>query len=192
MSARELLMLRHGATEHNEKRLFTGAQDVPLSAKGRAALAPLRGTYPPASRFFTSGMRRAVETLCLLYGDVPHTDIAELMECRFGAFENRSHDDLYANEPLYRAWAQGERELVLPGGESRAAFDRRVLEGFRMLAGQPWEGLAVLVSHGGVLRALIALLDLTGGEPAYPPPNACGWRVRLSDAGQVVDCEAYP
>ena len=186
---RELLCLRHGTTEQNEKRLFTGTMDVPLSERGRAELAALSGTYPAATRFFTSGMRRAVETLHLLYGEVEHTDISDLEEYRFGRFQSRSHDDLYEHEPIYREWLNSQ-ETVCPGGESRAMFGARVLSGWRLLVAQPWEGRAVLVSHGGTLVRLVRQIGLV--EEVHPPHNGAGWMLQIDAESRVVHCEAFP
>ena len=50
-----LLLIRHGMTEANERRLYCGATDLPLTAAGREALLrqKARGVYPDIS-----GMRR--------------------------------------------------------------------------------------------------------------------------------------
>lgn len=185
-------MLRHGTTEANEQRRFTGGADVPLSENGRLALLPLAGAYPKAERFFTSGMRRAVETLAILYGEVPHTDIPDLGEYRFGAFEMRTHEELYEAEPLYRQWlAPGARDIVCPGGESRRMFAERVTQGFRKLAGYEWEGLAVLITHGGVVRTVMQ--EIAGcGEVHQPVRNAEGYMVWLNPGGRIARYEAYP
>ena len=65
-----ILLLRHGITEANEKHLYCGSTDLPLSPAGRAALR--RQEMPaPGTRFITSGMRRCNETLEALFGTVP-------------------------------------------------------------------------------------------------------------------------
>ncbi len=188
---RELLLLRHGTTEANERRVFTGAMDIPLSENGRRALAPLRGLYPPAGTFFTSGMRRAVETLELLYGTVSHTDIPDLGEYRFGVFEGRNHEDLFANEPFFRAWlAEDGQDVVCPGGESRRAFDSRVCAGWTKLVAHEWTGLAVLVSHGGVIMSAMRQFA-PGSALSQTPGNACGFRACLSDDGGITAFEHF-
>lgn len=47
-----ILLLRHGITEANEKHLYCGSTDLPLSPAGRAALR--RQEMPaPGTRFIT-------------------------------------------------------------------------------------------------------------------------------------------
>lgn len=190
---RKLLMLRHGTTEANERRVFTGATDLPLSENGVKDLQVRKDSYPPAARFFTSGMRRTIQTLQILYGDVEHTDIANLAEYRFGDFEGRSHDDMYENEPIYRQWLDRHNtELACPGGETRGEFDRRVEKGWKELLAHDWTGLAVLVAHGGVIGCLMRQIVDRSGEYYQPPGNGDGYFVTLTYTGAVASFEAFP
>lgn len=187
---RELLLLRHGRTEQNERRQFTGATDVPLSEGGRDALLARKGTYPPATMYFTSGMRRTNETLALLYGDVPYVAVAALGEYRFGDFEGRTHADLYDSEPVYRAWLEADgKDVVCPGGESMQQFEARLARGWHEVLAHPWQGLAVLVVHGGVISGLLRLFG--GTQLDRVPDNGAGYRVTLAADGQITDVEAF-
>lgn len=183
---RELLVIRHGVTETNERGVFAGAMDVPLSPGGIAKLRQSRALYPAADVFFTSGMLRARQSLRALYGDVPRKDIADLGEYHFGAFEGRSHAQLCAEEPQYRAWlAEDGDHIVCPGGESRQAFSMRIARGWRTLAAVPWDSLAVLVSHGGTLTVLMGQL-FPKEAPFASPHNGCGWHLSLDGAGTAL------
>ena len=186
---REILLLRHGVTRENQRHVYTGAQDVALAPEGRAALAARRDQYPAGAMYFTSGMLRARETLEALYGDVPHVDIVELGEYRFGAFEMRGHEALLREEPLYRAWLEpGAVDVVCPGGESQRMFSERVWTGWRKLCAHRWDGLAVLVAHGGVLTNLLR----RQGYDVTTPPNGCGWRAELDETGAIAAAEVFP
>ena len=115
-----LILLRHGITEANEKRLYCGATDIGLSEKGKAALLLRKKetAYPEITgmRIVTSGMKRCEETLALLYGDVPHETDPAFREMDFGAFEMRSYEEM-KNDPAYLAWITGNNEKnVAPGG----------------------------------------------------------------------------
>lgn len=181
---RKLLMIRHGMTEANEKRLFSGSLDLPLSANGREKIAQQREHMPGARAFFTSGMLRAVQTLEILYGNVASFTIPDLAEYRFGTFEMRSHDDLYETEPVYRQWlSEDALDVACPGGETRRAFQTRVHRGFAQLVSFPWEGMAVLVAHGGVIHELAPLDNF--------PANGEGALLTLSEDGAILHTEPF-
>ena len=156
----QLILLRHGVTEANEKHLYCGATDIGLSAAGQAALLLRKKetSYPDITgmRVLTSGMKRCEETLSLLYGDVPHTTDAAFREMDFGAFEMRSYEEL-KDDPAYQAWIAGDNEAnVAPGGESGQIMTRRVLDGLERLLADARDTL--LVTHGGVIAATMAYL----------------------------------
>jgi broad specificity phosphatase PhoE len=191
VSARQLLVLRHGRTETNERHVLTGAMDIPLSPGGAAELAALRGQYPTANRFFTSGMLRARQSLALLYGEVPHSDFPDLGEYRFGCFEGRNHRDLLLEEPIYRNWfARESEDVICPGGESNRMFAERVARGFRAIIAEQWEGLAVLIAHGGVIRQMIRQFAPAAFDQK-PPGNAAGYLLTLGEDGGVLCAERF-
>lgn len=149
-----LILLRHGMTEANERRLYCGASDPGLSPAGRAELLRLRGEvrYPGMEGCvcITSGMKRTDETLELLYGAEPDVRMPGLREMDFGCFEMHSYEELRCRDD-YQAWILDESgELAPPGGESRNAFAERV----RAAAGSIGQD-ALVVCHGGVIAALM-------------------------------------
>ena len=148
-------LIRHGRTKANERHLYCGSTDLPLSEQGAAALGQLPYALNP-ERYVTSGMKRTNETLCLLFGDVPFREDPAFREVDFGAFEMRGYDEL-KKDPAYQDWLTGDNEEnVPPGGESGTAMKARVLPAFAALASQPGE--TVLVTHGGVIAAIMEAL----------------------------------
>lgn len=149
-------LIRHGKTLANEQHLYCGATDLPLSEAGAAALSGLSYSAPPDCRFLTSGMKRCNDTLTLLFGPVPYTTEPAFREMDFGAFEMRSYEDL-KNNPAYQAWITGNNEEnVTPGGESGLQMRDRALSAFGRLAAQGQN--AVLITHGGIIAAIMASL----------------------------------
>lgn len=148
-----IYLIRHGKTRANEAHLYCGSTDLPLSEGGRAELGKLHYSFT-ADRFLTSGMRRTNETLKLLFGDVPFEEVPAFREVDFGAFEMHSYEEL-KNDPAYIAWITGDNERnVPPGGESGARMTARVTAAFSNLRRLP--GDTVLVTHGGVIAAILA------------------------------------
>lgn len=179
----KLILLRHGRTAANEARLYCGWTDIALSPGGRAELEALRArvNYPDAKglRRLTSGMRRADETLELLYGARPDARMPAFREMNFGAFEMRAYAELKARAD-YQAWISDETgEVSTPGGESAADFRRRVCA-----AADALESDALLVCHGGVIAAMMARWFPREGRNLYQwqPGNGLGYIVELDGA----------
>ena len=147
-----LYLIRHGMTEANEKRLYCGSTDLPLSATGRAELQGLHYDIKDV-RFITSGMKRTNETLQILFGDVPFEVDPRFREVDFGSFEMQGFEDL-KDQPDYRAWLTGDNEAnVPPGGESGAQMTARVLAALAEMKED-----ACIIAHGGVIAAIMQRL----------------------------------
>lgn len=174
-----IYLIRHGVTAANERHLYCGSTDLPLSPAGQTALEGARIPLPGPCRFATSGMRRTAQTLALLFGDVPFRVDPRLREMDFGAFEGKSYDQL-RDRPDYQAWISGDNEQnPTPGGESGAEMTARVLaalEDYRN-SGENW----VLVTHGGPIAAIMAALFPEEGKNRYQWQPAPGGGYRLED-----------
>ena len=167
-------LIRHGKTEANENRLYCGSTDLPLSGKGREELKNLRYDLPNV-RFLTSGMKRANETLHILFGDVPFAVDPRFREVDFGEFEMRSYEEL-KDLPEYQEWIFGDNERkVPPGGESGEQMRQRVLEAFLEIRED-----TVLIAHGGVIAAIMEHLFPEEYKSRYEwqPPNGHGYVIK--------------
>lgn len=186
-----VLLLRHGRTEANDRRLYCGSTDLPLSEGGRAALLALKaaGGYPPLEGFrvVTSGMKRTEETLSLLYGETPHEREPDLREMDFGAFEMRGYEEL-KDDPSYRAWCSGDNmDNTAPGGESGRAMAERAAACFSRLR---CEGRDLcIVTHGGVIAAIMASLFPEENKSLYQwqPENGKGYLIELDGEKKRTD-----
>ncbi len=180
----KLILIRHGKTEANEKHLYCGSADLPLSENGKAELTERKSAveYPSIEgfRILTSGMRRCEETLGILYGNIPHEMNEAFREMDFGAFEMRSYEEM-KNDPDYIAWINGDNEAnITPGGESGNLMTMRVIGGLERLIEDGRDTL--LVTHGGVIAAIMAYLFAEEGKNRYE------WQPKPG-GGYVVDTQ---
>lgn len=171
-----IYLIRHGKTEANENHLYCGSTDLPLSAAGVQALRGLH--YPVGNvKFVTSGMRRTQQTLEILFGQVPFSVEPRFREVDFGTFEMKSYEML-KDDPDYQIWLTGNNEKnIPPQGESGEQMTARVLEAFREIGED-----TVIVTHGGVIAAIMAQLFPQEGKSRYqwqPKPGG-GYEIRLS------------
>lgn len=162
---KEILLLRHGMTEANEKHLYCGRLDWPLSPAGKEALrrkaAAADHIYGEWDAYYTSGMKRTDETLQVLFREAAERSRKEcpgLREMDFGVFEGKSYEEL-KEDPAYQEWISGDNEKNLcPGGGSGRQMQADVLEAFdRILREEPAERIAV-VTHGGPIAAIMQAL----------------------------------
>jgi len=166
-----IFLIRHGRTEANEKWLYCGSTDLPLSEKGREELQGIHYDIPNV-RYLTSGMKRTNETLKILFGDVPYEVDSRFREVDFGIFEMRSYTEL-KDTPTYQAWLTGDNEAnIPPEGESGLQMKQRVLEAFSEMQED-----TVLICHGGVIAAIMAHLFPEENRSLYDwqPKNGRGY-----------------
>ena len=165
-----IYLIRHGKTVANEKRLYCGRTDLPLSEAGRAELQNVRYDVKNV-RFLTSGMKRTDETLRILFGDVPFEQEQRFREMDFGVFEMLGYEDL-KNRPEYQSWLAGDNESnIPPSGESGREMRVRVLEALAEIQSD-----TCIITHGGVIAAIMEYLFPNEGKNRYQwqPDPGCG------------------
>ena len=169
-----LFLMRHSLTEANERHLYGGSTDSPLTEKGVAIAASRRGVIPECDLYVTSGMRRANETLYHMTGKKPGLVLSGLREMDFGAFEMRAYDEL-KDVPEYIRWIGDERgEVCCPGGENRAGFSARVRHAGEELLAMDVDR-ACVVCHGGAIVSLMEAWFPDIHRHFYQwQPGACG------------------
>ena len=126
-------LIRHGLTEANEKGLYIGKTDLPLSPAGLRDLLDKKqeAIYPGATRFYTSPLSRCRQTLEVLYPGCEPTVLSGLAECDFGAWEGKSAAELQ-HDSEFQQWISGELRDI-PGGEVTEIFQKRVMAAFESL-----------------------------------------------------------
>jgi len=164
--------LRHGSTAWNEEGRMQGRHDIPLSKRGRAEVrawrlpADVGGPAAESVQWYSSPLRRAVETAEILCGATPLTEPA-LIEMDWGDWEGFGLDEL--RRRFGDAFARNEAaglDFRPPGGESPRDVRDRVVRWLGEIAarGRP----VVAVTHKGVLRAVLAAAtrwDMTKKPP---------------------------
>jgi len=180
-------VIRHGRTNANKNGLYCGSTDISLSEEGIKEILSYKenGIYPEAELYITSGMKRTVETLRLIYGDVSYVTVAGLREYNFGVFEMRSHNELEHRQE-YQAWMADEAgDVCCPCGESKAGFCKRVEQGINEVLEEIERrkaGSAVVVCHGGVIMAIMHILFPNERNYCeWQPDNGLGYTLQYSD-----------
>ncbi|NUR78691.1 MAG: histidine phosphatase family protein [Thermoleophilia bacterium] len=167
-----LLLIRHAQPDEQARGRCYGRLDVGLSARGqrRAQLIARTLERIPLAAVYSSPSARALETatpLAAAHRLGPHVDDA-LREIDFGELEGRSYDEIRAARPdLYRSWMQTPTRVRFPGGESYLQLRARAVEAMDAIRTRHQGSLAAIVSHGGVLRAMLADCLRMPGEAVF-------------------------
>ena len=156
------VLIRHGQTQGNIEHRYIGARtDEPLCTRGMEKLK-LRA-YPHVQRVFSSPMLRCRQTAEILYPHIKPEIIEDFRECDFGAFENKSYQELDGRAD-YQVWIDSNGELPFPGGESRAEFAARCADAFEELTKRGMGEDCALIVHGGTIMAIMERYALPKGS----------------------------
>ena len=165
-------LIRHGLTQANFERRYIGVTDLPLCEAGVAQLQQMQedNEYPGVQRVYTSPLKRAMETAELLFPNRQIKTVDNLRELDFGAFENRTIEDLEQDE-AFRAWIAAP-DCPAPGGESGRTAAERAVRGlttvFAEMMEQKLHSVAV-VTHAGLMAGMLAQMGL-------PERDAVRWQ----------------
>jgi broad specificity phosphatase PhoE len=113
----------------------------------------------PIDAVYTSPSRRAIDTARALASthDLTPIELEGLRELDFGSCEGRTYDEIAAEEPdLFRTWMLTPTQVRFPGGESYGELRRRALAAIADLRQRQQARTSAVVSHGGVIRAVLA------------------------------------
>lgn len=169
-----LTLLRHGEVV-GRPNVFRGRSDPLLSAAGNSQLAGAARCFitPPVTALLTSPLQRCFQ-FAQYYSTryhVPLKVVEELREIDFGDWEDLTSEEAGARDPTCFAQLKHDTDhWCPPQGESYAEFRQRVrvaLAGINDIqTSQAADHLGV-VTHGGVIRALLAeYLQLTANSAA--------------------------
>jgi probable phosphoglycerate mutase len=184
-----IYFVRHGETDWNAEGRLQGQQDIPINERGRSQAVEaghrLRAVRPDVQTlpWLVSPMGRTRETAELARGALgldPAGYVVDdrLKEISFGIWEGSTWKEVRKAEPaMARLREQDKWNFVPPKGESYGMLMDRVRPWLDSLAQE-----AVIVSHGGVARAVMRLV---AGISAADAASADIWqgKVLLFEAG---------
>lgn len=171
------LFLRHGRTSANHLGIIQGQKDVPLDEVGRAqaqaAAEKLRLAGIRPRRIVASDLSRAAETARIVA-----RELAMKVEAYDPGLRERHFGQLQGSSARHLIWHSDP-----PGAETVEDFVSRCGTTLQRQLSEPD---TLIVAHGGVLRAVAALLrrPLAAGADANAVPLAFErgdneWQIRL-------------
>lgn len=154
----KLLIIRHGYSEYNHLKKFTGHMDIPLTALGleqaKCTAEYVLKTYS-IDAVYSSDLCRAIETAAPVAKALGLPVIPEkrLRELDVGEWTDKYIADVVREYPeAYAAYKQGGRPT---GGESLTELQTRALAIVEEIAKNHDGQTVFIATHGGFLRTLL-------------------------------------
>lgn len=157
----KLLFTRHGKVDSNDKKIYNGQTEEPLTIEGKWQAKKLaeRLKTERVDQIISSGSLRAVQTAEIINESI-NTKITiekNLKEIHFGIFENKSIQYIRDNyKEIYEKRKKDKFNYRLPDGESYKDIYDRVTPVIKKLAEN--SGTYLLVTHATVIKVLLYLL----------------------------------
>jgi 2,3-bisphosphoglycerate-dependent phosphoglycerate mutase len=164
-----LVLIRHGKSEFNLKKIFTGWMDAPLADQGKAeahhAAENLKGFHFDIA--FTSALSRAQDTLQIVLEDLGQTKIPVIKD---EALNERHYGDLQGKNKDATRKEFGEEQVHIwrrsydvppPNGESlKDTCERTIPYLTEKILPEVQAGKTVIVAaHGNSLRSIVKELE---------------------------------
>ncbi|CAK9185842.1 unnamed protein product [Ilex paraguariensis] len=158
----EIIVVRHGETEWNVDGRIQGHLDVELNEVGRkqaAAVADRLSKESAVSAVYSSDLKRALETAQVMASSCGVPEIIQdpdLRERHLGNLQGlTSHEVANLKPNDYEACTSSRTDQEIPGGgESFDQLYHRCTSSLERIAMKHIGKRVVVVTHGGVLRAL--------------------------------------
>ena len=163
-SSRRILLARHGQTEWNKEFKFQGKTNVQLTETGKLqakALAQRLSSWP-FEIIYSSPLDRALFTAHtiaeLSFSKADVIALPELQEINFGTWEGHSIEALQTEQrELFSKWRADPFFNMPPGAETWEKLFARLTRAVKIILDGSQKNI-VVVSHGGIMRALYAVL----------------------------------
>ena len=158
--AATLLLIRHAAHIHLDRKLSGRLPGVPLSETGRTQAAAL-GRYlagDELSAVECSPLDRTCETaeaVAAAAGLPSPARVDALIEINMGEWTGRALDS-FGDEPAWTAWNERRGTARIPGGETMAEAQARIAAHIERLARERDGETIALVTHADMIKAAVA------------------------------------
>jgi len=158
-----IYLVRHGESEANLSRRYSGITDVDLTKTGReqAMKAGMNLKSQAISNIYSSPLKRAFDTAKIISetnqyykGDIIIKNC--LIEVNFGIFENMTWEEMQAaHKAETENWIKEKHKYKFPQGESYSDIIERISEFVDKVPDN-----SVIVTHFGVIQSMLLYLKI--------------------------------
>lgn len=156
----KLIIVRHGQTDYNALGIMQGRKGKPLNITGweQVRKLSLRLKNEKIDVAYVSNLERTQETareILSAHQNIPVIYTKELQERSYGIYDGK-HRDIYLS--ARKKSALPHSEFKPEGGESVVEARERALKFYTKLQSKHQKDTVLIVSHGGLIRALLAVI----------------------------------
>jgi len=164
----KLILIRHGESDGNVKRKFSGFQDVDLTEKGvwQAKRLARRLEGVQIDSVYCSDLKRARRTAEIIFKDrgIDIITNPKFREINFGAWEGYTFEEVKAKfgyGDKFNSWLENIKvEVNIPQGESLVNLNDRVIAELSNVLKKhekiDKDETIALVCHGGTIRVILS------------------------------------
>lgn len=167
-----ILLARHGLSSYETDLMTDDGGSLTLQGRRQARTLGAVARAVGVTRVWCSPMSRAVQTaeLAAAVADVDEVAVRQdLREYSVGDFAGQSlADEAALLMPVFEAWAAGDDQATVPGGDQISAIVQRVSRLLEQIANALGpEGVALVVSHGGAIMTTVPVLTGRSRKDAF-------------------------
>ena len=154
----KLILIRHGETDFNRKKRYSGFKDIPLNSKGKRQAGKLhkRLKDDEVHKVYASDRSRAMQSARIVFKDRLIESLAGLREIHFGIFEGLTYKEIMKKYPVvYKKWLKDPFRVKIPGGESLIDLRIRVVRELKNIMAKNKNKTVAVVCHGGPISIFV-------------------------------------
>jgi broad specificity phosphatase PhoE len=160
-----LILIRHGSTDFNLEKRYSGFIDIGLNDKGKKEARTLyeRLKQEKIDKVYTSDRKRAIQTAKIIFKDIKIKKIPDLRELHFGCFEGLTHEEIMEKHSrVYKKWLNDHFCVAIPGGEDLNDFRKRIINAIKKIISLNRDKTVAVVCHGGSISMLTGKIPAPG------------------------------
>lgn len=175
-----IILVRHGESETNLTKQFTGQLDIPLTKMGMLQ-AELMAAYVDKykiDKIYASSLTRAYETAMVIVRrqNCPIEKCEAFWEINAGKWHGLTFDEICSRYPdTYNVWKESLADAHPDGGESTQELYDRVTSKFEKIINETDDQVVCIVAHATPIRMIESYIigkDLKFAQDISWVPNA--------------------
>lgn len=187
----DLWLVRHGESKWNAQKRTQGQHPSPKNdltelGKQQAKALKQRLELESFDLIYSSDLPRAIQTVKICFSDAEIIQDERLREIKRAGLAGKTHEERTTEERALLAFIKQDRYANRPpNGENHQDVMDRVQD---WMAGLPQKGSVLVITHGGVIRAVIAQLIRYENARFFDLVNTGITRLNLSDEKTRIIC----